>query len=459
MAVNLLNEKDLNTYLESLVFSKQEAVDTRTELSIPELLKNKDRLAYSMVQKWLQFRVRDFFEQYEGCTFLETVKATDTDLPDWAKRNLSEGIPVYRFHPEYIPTALCRTINKLIPFLHQEAMSYLEKRDSFSHAPHKKMPTFRLDYLKMKNKPELQSVEGALLAIERQERQQYLEKIRKEQEASLLSSIETVMTFDNGMQLVLLKTKQSIEQEGKLMDHCVGSGVYYYYNKPDETTKVYSLRDKKGNPHVTIEVRGNALTQCRGRRDSCPTERYTPYIQHIVKKFNWDIQGDIPAVGLIKQEGKYYNLWQLPAGMVIRQDLDFSKLPWSKLPDLSQTVLAGNFLCNRAKIETLQGMPKEVHGNVECCLCPRLKSMEGVSRYVSGFVKIRGCDSLVSTKGCPDFIGGFFDLSHCNNLEDLSVVPSHLGDTILTEGCLKIKNRSLLDSKPVLMFSNTSERN
>ena len=451
MAVNLLNEAELNTYLGQIAFAGETPPKIHHMITPEDIRGQETTIARFMVYKWLCQRVRHYFEKYQGHPFLEPVDQSTPDLPAWALRNLSDHISVYRFCKDKIPSEIKDTLQTASDVLYFKALTYLQKHQKQTDTKKGKAVFLRTDYLKMKNRPELQSIETVLSEIAQKEQAKELQK-------KSLENVETVMTFPNGVCFVRLKTEKALVEEGLKMEHCAGTGVYYYYNAPDEETRTYSLRDKSGYPHITIEVRGNAVTQCRGRRDTCPTPRYLPYIQQLIKHFDWDIQSDMRAIGLIKQDGIYYDIWHLPAGLIIHQDLDFSRVPWEKLPDMSQITLIGNFTCHRSKIRSLAGMPKKIIGNVDCSSLSEITDLTGIAREVSGFVKIRGCDALISTKGCPDFIGDFWDLSYCAKLSDVSEKPKHLGGLIITEGCVNLALKNQTDSGKYHLIKQKSDR-
>lgn len=54
--------------------------------------------------------------------------------------------------------------------------------------------------------------------------------------------------------------RMGLNAEGKAMGHCVGG---YCDEVANRGTKIYSLRDKNGNPHVTVEVRPGMLTSAQ----------------------------------------------------------------------------------------------------------------------------------------------------------------------------------------------------
>lgn len=83
------------------------------------------------------------------------------------------------------------------------------------------------------------------------------------------------LTHENPEQL-----DKILKREGDTMQNCIGG---YCSDVLEDGTKLYSLRDPAGNPHVNIEVRqtekGPQIRQVRGKQNELPTEDYLPYVQ------------------------------------------------------------------------------------------------------------------------------------------------------------------------------------
>jgi hypothetical protein len=133
--------------------------------------------------------------------------------------------------------------------------------------------------------------------------------------------------------------EDALKYEGEVMGHCVGG---YCNDVLSGETKIYSLRDKKGEPHVTIEVappkkysyedvldmdkeyisslRRNGgedsvsdyvnarldeldsepsqIIQIKGKGNRAPKEEYLPFVQDFVRSGNWSRVGDIQNTGM-----------------------------------------------------------------------------------------------------------------------------------------------------------------
>jgi hypothetical protein len=71
------------------------------------------------------------------------------------------------------------------------------------------------------------------------------------------------------------------------MQHCVGS---YAKEAQAGRTTIYSLRDPKGHPHVTIEIKNNRIQQIKGKQNDKPAEKYQPYVEEFKE---WLSENDI----------------------------------------------------------------------------------------------------------------------------------------------------------------------
>lgn len=141
----------------------------------------------------------------------------------------------------------------------------------------------------------------------------------------------------------------ALKYEGDTMGHCVGG---YCPDVLEGRSRIYSLRDKKGEPHVTVEVKPNqhldfntwfdkqpqelrdeinararrgehggsvfeapeylaarealppSIKQIKGKQNQAPKEDYLPYVQDFVRGSEWSDIGDFKNTGLIRHEGK-----------------------------------------------------------------------------------------------------------------------------------------------------------
>jgi hypothetical protein len=119
--------------------------------------------------------------------------------------------------------------------------------------------------------------------------------------------------------------EDALKYEGETMGHCVG-GSGYCQGVLSGQKRIYSLRDAKGQPHVTIEVqpmRGAELgryaadlpdgpdleamknpplkiIQIKGKGNRKPNEEYLPFVQDFVQSGQWSEVGDIRNADMFK---------------------------------------------------------------------------------------------------------------------------------------------------------------
>ena len=123
--------------------------------------------------------------------------------------------------------------------------------------------------------------------------------------------------------------EDALKYEGDTMGHCVGG---YCPDVLEGRKRIYSLRDARGEPHVTIEVqpmRGSELgryaadlpegedvatmknpplkiVQIKGKGNRAPKEEYLPFVQDFVRGGKWSDVGDLQNTGLIKAQNNQY---------------------------------------------------------------------------------------------------------------------------------------------------------
>ena len=127
----------------------------------------------------------------------------------------------------------------------------------------------------------------------------------------------------------------ALKYEGDTMGHCVGG---YCDDVLQGRSRIFSLRDAKGQPHVTIEVRPpskagrikasadefladkgrphvsldeleewaevgdgdfqHSIVQIKGKGNAKPIDEYLPFVQDFVRSQEWSDIGDLRNTGL-----------------------------------------------------------------------------------------------------------------------------------------------------------------
>lgn len=92
---------------------------------------------------------------------------------------------------------------------------------------------------------------------------------------------EVVQQLSDGWTAQKLTTKEQLDAEGKVMQHCVGSYCAKVWRSESE---IFSLRDKHGQPHVTIEFspRHKRIVQIKGKQNEKPKAKYQKYVDEFL---------------------------------------------------------------------------------------------------------------------------------------------------------------------------------
>jgi hypothetical protein len=140
--------------------------------------------------------------------------------------------------------------------------------------------------------------------------------------------------------------QDALKYEGDTMGHCVGG---YCPDVMAGRSRIFSLRDAKGEPHVTIEtapswdvgnfagehpgvpedelaelreqwlrvneVDPDDIVQIKGKQNRAPKDDYLPFVQDFVKSQKWGNVGDLGNTGLVKlPDGRYITSQQADEG-------------------------------------------------------------------------------------------------------------------------------------------------
>lgn len=124
------------------------------------------------------------------------------------------------------------------------------------------------------------------------------------------------------------KLADALRYEGDTMGHCVGG---YTPDVLEGRSRIFSLRDAKGEPHVTIEtqpLRGaelgryaadlpdgedviamknppHRIVQIKGKGNGKPVAKYIPMVQDFVKSGKWSDVGDLQNTDLYKVDKNF----------------------------------------------------------------------------------------------------------------------------------------------------------
>lgn len=106
--------------------------------------------------------------------------------------------------------------------------------------------------------------------------------------------------------------RAALKFEGDTMGHCVGQ---YCDEVAGGDSNIYSLRDRRGEPHVTIETKKDyddngleRIVQIKGKQNEAPVAKYLPAVQDFVRSKDWSMVHDLPNSGLLRLQQYKNNL-------------------------------------------------------------------------------------------------------------------------------------------------------
>lgn len=262
---------------------------TKSEKFLNELL---DRAENTNVKKWINSNLRRWLiNNYEDVKPI--VRTTRIDS-DWLRKAVSAGQDVFRIDLQR------------------------RDRDTFLHW---------IDYLNtLDGNINKITPEQMPLHIKRWEAQ--LQRIADNEE----DGIETIHEYSDGFSWVRVFGKQSLNREGKLMNHCVGS---YYKQVKKEKTAIYSLRDAQNKPHCTIEIARTTLKQIKGNSNTEVKSQYREYVLDFLDKkyvpYKKIQPNELLNIGLVQIGHDIFDIHHLPSP--IKGDLDLAFTSIKELPD------------------------------------------------------------------------------------------------------------------------------
>ncbi len=430
MPVNLLNEKALNQYLYDIVFHGQINLpitnDNTMANNIPYIEDNISHIVNGMVLQYFKHRIRAYLVNYESFPYLVKVTPDYPDLPAWAQTAVSKNNPVFEFKRDLITPDLQSKIITICQFLQLYAEDYLQEQIAEAKNNHSCVH-FRFDYLKTNN--QFATIENTLQFAKQNQFQlsQRISKRKRERETELqlLSGTEFVTNLSDGYKVLLLTTPEALDVEAAYMHHCVGNG-YFDTKIAGNNTQIYSIRDKNNKPHVTMEIKNNTIIQCMGKGNVRPNVKYFPLIYEFVAAQRFEMSSHTKNVGILHQDNEYYNIFNLPKGLIVKGNLSYSDFGLERLPDLSEVIVMGNFSCTGNQLISLKGAPKMVIGDFNCGY-NKLKTLEGCPQKIGGDFFCTG-NQLSSLIGGPTYVGRHYGCGQ-NRLLTLTGAPRQINGT------------------------------
>jgi hypothetical protein len=139
------------------------------------------------------------------------------------------------------------------------------------------------------------------------------------------NDLQTVVALDNGFRIVRLLTPEALDEESRMMGHCIGNGAYDAMLAGGKRG-YYALHDPKGGSHATLEIDLDlmCIMQLQGKVNTFPVRRYLDMLRPFIKENSitlGDTPGDLGFV--IDDAGDLHLLDELPDGLTVSADSDF----------------------------------------------------------------------------------------------------------------------------------------
>lgn len=434
MALNLLNDKSFNDYLTDITYAGESVPkqqNYRGEFESPDYVyQHRDEIIKGILNQYIKLRVRDYILNMENEPAFIPVDENRTDLPSWTGAVFNKGGKLYEFDGTKMSDKLRTDIITVRDYLYDVAGMYVDKVIETAKQT-KRKPRIRYDYLKTSN--EFATFDMALDAAHQWHEHMAEELARRNKGKELLKKslvgVQHIMDLPGNMAAYQLMTPDALDFESDYMGHCVGKGSYDA-DVASGRTKIYSIRDERGEPHVTLEVRGTEVHQIKGKQNKAPVRKYVPSVVKFIESQHLEIVNDLKNLGLIHQDGKLYDVFNLPKNFVVKGDLDLFDMGLTELPDLGTVTVRGSFFCSQNQLTSLVGAPKSV-GGAFFCRFNQLTSLTGAPKSVGGHFNC--CDNqLTSLVGAPQSVGSHFICGH-NQLTSLEHAPESVGGDFLCD--------------------------
>lgn len=131
-----------------------------------------------------------------------------------------------------------------------------------------------------------------------------------------------VMQLDEGYNIVRLDSRVALDEESGMMRHCVGQGAYDQHVEPGSKRSIFSLRDRFGQSHATLEidVSSDTVLQVKGKQNRPPLPKYMEKISRFLSVN--DYVNGIENIGFVHcADGLIHHVSRLPDGAVVLGDL------------------------------------------------------------------------------------------------------------------------------------------
>ena len=194
------------------------------------------------------------------------------------------------------------------------------------------------------------------------------------------------MELEEGCYIVRLLTPAALDRESGFMQHCIGNGSYDK-RLEDDNYRYWSLRDRFGKPHATIEARRDKETsnlkafQISGKQNKFPIEKYAlmlgPFFaEHEVDISRYENSYNLKILG---KDGTFHDKRNLPSGFVTVGDLNIEA--------------GANYTVDGGKKDTVT-LPKGLHVRGTLTISNADLQNQPINVRIDGSLKISRSDNV-----------------------------------------------------------------
>ncbi len=281
---------------------------------------------------------------------------------------------------------------------------------------------------RIKHLSHIKTLEQALARLEKDEREaRKRASARKERDdGNNPAEVQVACRFCDGSFAVQLKTPSALAWEGTQMRHCLGN-YRYVARLLQRRAQYFSIRDARGRPHVTIEVRGGHIVECQGRANSNPFLSYGAKIEELAEAMRWrwarldqarqpELLEQFGIDRLVVEGDLTLSADMLPLARTLYVTGSMTAVALNRLTALPSVLLVGGNLILRRCV-SLRFMPRRlrVDGDVIVERCGALRHLAG-HFSAGGSVELSDCP-LVDIDPLRTVIGGALDVRRCPKAE------------------------------------------
>ena len=223
MSVYLYNMEPLDSFLNSFLtpktysytptvqFAKNNSLKSK---NVQQIEQNREYIASAMLERYFFRNMKSFLLSDEKAPYFEKLKSYDY-VDDWAKSRYAKGEDTFLFCKDKVTDELTENIETIRDFMYDTALSYVDKRIELFKSTQKKDKEIKINLDSLKTINEYTDFNTLLNTAQKGDtyKRKQEEKARKAAEflKDSLYGTESVMAFDDGMQILELKSKVALD--------------------------------------------------------------------------------------------------------------------------------------------------------------------------------------------------------------------------------------------------------